>query len=147
MQVVSQKFCAQVSSMSIIDSKKWTLGPLFVLSVFRFNNIQNYGDPVLIVRPYQSLIGVCRICPHYSIPSQAAFGRFMIGDHNSCPWLQRQLPCVFILISLDWGIFMKHLVHVQCCKWLYFSLHSCLRIHLLCHADILLVLLEECLEI
>lgn len=102
--------------MSIIDSEEGTLGPLLVLSVLRLHNIQNNGDSVLIIRPYESLVSVCSVRSHDPVPSQTTFSSFMIWNDDSSSRLQGQLPCVFILISFYGGILMKHFVHVQRCK-------------------------------
>lgn len=105
-----------MASMSIVDSEEGTFRPLLMLAVLRFHNIQNNGDPILIVRPDQALVSVSSVRPHNPISSETALGSFMIRDDDSRPRLQRQLPRVFILIPLDRRVLMKHLVHVQRCK-------------------------------
>ena len=71
----------------------------------------------------------------------------MIWNYNPCPWLQWKLSRIFSIISFDRSIFMKHLVHVERSKWLYFRLYTCLRIHFLCGADVFLVHFKECFQI
>jgi hypothetical protein len=102
--------------MAIVDSEEGALWPLFMLSVFRFHNIQNNGNSVLIIRSHETLVSISSVRSHNPVPSQTAFGGFVIWNYNSRSRLQRQLPCVLVLISFDRGILMKHLVHVQSCK-------------------------------
>ena len=60
MQVVPQKISTNGSTMAIINSEETTLGPLLILVSLglRFHNIENNGDPILIVISNNTLVGI-----------------------------------------------------------------------------------------
>lgn len=67
MQIVSQKIGTGCSSMSIKNSKEWTLRPFFALPRMRFQNIQNYTDSIFIVVSNNALVSIRCISSYNSV--------------------------------------------------------------------------------
>ena len=66
-KLITEEIGATRSSMAIIDSEEGALRPLLIFrSIGRLHYIEDYGDPIFIVPPDDSLM-----CIH-SIPSNAA---------------------------------------------------------------------------
>jgi len=142
MQVVSKVLSAGMTTMSIVHPEEGTFRPVLMLSVFRLHNVENDGDAVLIIPPNQALIGVCRVRAYDTVPPKAALRCLMVRDHDPRPWLQRQLPRIFV-ISLDRCVLMEHLIDAKCGKGLYLGLHASLRIEFLRDRYVFLVVVEE----
>ena len=131
-----------MTTMSIIDTKEWTLWPVLMSSMFRLHNVQNDRYSIFIVTSYKTLVGVSGICSHDAISLHTAFSRFMVRNHYSCAWLQRHFLCLIRVI-----IFMDHLIYIQSCEWLDRCLHSCRWINLLLIVYISSICLKKGFEI
>jgi hypothetical protein len=68
MEVVSEKISASGSSMTIIDPKETALGPIFILSLLGLQDVQDNGDPILVIVPHEPLVSVCCIRSDHPIP-------------------------------------------------------------------------------
>jgi hypothetical protein len=89
MEIVSQKISTSTSSVSIIDTKEWALGPFFMLPIGGFENIKYYRNSIFIVVSNYSLVSVCCISKHHSISLDRTFCRFMVGNYDLMSWLKR----------------------------------------------------------
>jgi hypothetical protein len=99
-EVVAEEFGADMSPMSIIHTKERALGPLFMFAIFWLDDVEDDGDPVLVIGTYEALIGVGGICPNYAIPLQGTFSGLVVGYDDAIARLQCKLLMLIILISL-----------------------------------------------
>ena len=90
-EVVSQILRASIASMAIIDPKERTFGPVLVLTMVRFHDVEDDGDSIFVIVSYKTLVGVGGVGPYYSISFERALGRLVVGNNYSCSGLQRQL--------------------------------------------------------
>lgn len=67
MKVIPQKLCTLWSAMSIIDCKKWALGPMKILRFIGwFHHVQNDGYSILVVVANKTLMGISPICRYHT---------------------------------------------------------------------------------
>jgi hypothetical protein len=86
-KIISQELRTSATTMPVIDSEIRAFRPVFVLSMFRFNNIQNNRDSVFIVISNQSLVGISGIGSYDSVSLKTAFSLLIIRDYNPLSWL------------------------------------------------------------
>ena len=69
MQVVSEEIGTYRTAMPVVNSKEGALWPLltFVILGFRFHNIQNYCNAILIIVADDTLIRICAISCNQTI--------------------------------------------------------------------------------
>jgi hypothetical protein len=146
MKVISQKLSASMPTMPIIHTKERTFRPVFMLSVFRFDYVQNYRHSIFIISSDKPLISIRSIRSNDAVSSQTTFSGLVIRDNDSCTWLKRKFPCIF-LIALDGSVFLKHLINVKSCERLNLSMHTCCRIDLLLNRDIFLIIIKESFQV
>lgn len=111
MQLVPEKFSACWSAMAIIDTKKWTLRPIFMLSVLWFSDVENNSDSIFIIVSHQTHISVCCICSNNSISPSWSFTWVVMWYHYSCTRLKLKFSSFIIFRG-----FVYHLVDIQCSK-------------------------------
>jgi hypothetical protein len=69
-EIVPKEVSTDGPSMSIIDTEKRALGPLLAFKVLRFrlHNVQNNGNPVLIIISHDTLVGVGAVARNQPVP-------------------------------------------------------------------------------
>ena len=75
--------------MPIVDAEKGTLGPFFVLSIWRLEDVENYRDPVFVVAPDNTLVGISCIGYYYSISLNRALCWLVVRDDDFMGGLER----------------------------------------------------------
>ena len=91
MQAIPQKISTSTPTVSIINTKEWTSGPMFIFAIGRFQNIQNNRDSIFIVISHKTLICVCCIGSYYSVSFYWMLCWLMIWYYYFMSWLKRHL--------------------------------------------------------
>ena len=78
-----------------------------MLTMLRFYDIEDDGNSVLIIVTDETLVCICGIGTHYSIPLIATLSWFMVWDYNACAWCKRQ-GCSFLLLLMHHGVRVDH---------------------------------------
>ena len=66
--------------MTIVHSKERTLRPFFLGAMGRLHYVKNNGHSVFVVVPYDSLVCVGCVRPHYPISSNRALCRVIVRN-------------------------------------------------------------------
>ena len=110
MKIVSEEFSAGRSAMSIINTEEAAFGPLLMLSVLGFHDVQYDADSVFVVSAHESLVCVCSIGSDDSVSLEGALRWLMVRNYYSEARLQ------LLGLFLRCWVFVHHLVDVKDCK-------------------------------
>lgn len=75
--------------MPIVDTEKGTLGPFFVRSVWRLEDVEDYRDPVFVIASDNTLVSVSCIGYYCSVSFNRALCWLMVRDDDLMCRLER----------------------------------------------------------
>ena len=78
-KLISQKVCTSSTSMAIVNCEERASGPFVYLFELRLNNIKNNRNPIFIIIPNNTLMGISCIGAHHPI--------FFTGEFGWVVWL------------------------------------------------------------
>ena len=78
-----------------------------MLTMLRFDNIEDDGNSVLVIITNEALICVRGIGTNYTISLITTFSRFVVWDYDTCAWCKRQ-SCRFLLLFMYHGVRVDH---------------------------------------
>ncbi len=76
--------------MPIIDPKKGASRPVLCFLELGFNYIQDYGHTVLIVVPYDALVGIGCVGHNHPIPLAGKLGRLVVAEDRG-GWVEGEV--------------------------------------------------------
>ena len=81
MQIVPKEVSANSTTVAIVDSEKRAFWPVlrFKILWFRFHDVENDSNSILIIVPYNTLIGICSIPRDQSVSLVRKFGVLVVG--------------------------------------------------------------------
>jgi hypothetical protein len=134
MQVVSQKICAQTSTMPVVNGKVGATRPIFQLNVcssFRGQQICYNWYSVFVIVPYQTLVCISGVSPDYPSSFVRCFSRIIIWNNYFVSWLNTKSIIFCCLIIYSFHSFILNCLRSRSYHFLFPRL-----ILLLCNHDI-----------
>jgi hypothetical protein len=82
MEVVTEEVCACTAPVAIVYAEEGALWPGFRTTALRFYYVQDYRDPILIVVPDDTLIGISGISLYHPIASAGTLSRLIVRQRT-----------------------------------------------------------------
>ena len=140
MQIVPQELGAGTAAVAVVDAEERAGRPGLVLPVLRLHDVEDDGDPVLVVIANQPLVGVGGVGPHDAVALVAALGRLVVGDDDAGPWSEGQSCCLLLLL-------VHHRIGVNNGERADLCGFTRLRINFILHVHALPIALKQLFEV